>query len=99
MEVLVDLRPKSVTFGKHARGTIRSGEAVLIPDGVAHGFVAIRGDIVLHYLLSAAYDKSTDGRIRWNDPDLAINWKTQEPLVSQKDREAMLFSEYKETIP
>jgi dTDP-4-dehydrorhamnose 3,5-epimerase len=56
-----------------------------IPEGYAHGFVALSDRVVFQYLCTAAYSHADDAGIRWNDADLAIDWPVSAPLLSDKD--------------
>ena len=68
-----------------------------IPAGFAHGFLALSDDVVFAYKHGALYNPKREGAIRWNDPDLAIAWPLcGEPRISQKDRQAALFSSFRD---
>lgn len=89
LDVAVDLRPQSPTFGKHFSVEL-SGENHLqffIPEGFAHGFSVLSKEAIFEYKCSAFYNKESEGGILWNDPDLAIDWKLdpKEITVSAKD--------------
>lgn len=86
-DVAVDLRVGSPTF-KRWHGLELSEDNRLmfyIPRGFAHGFVALTDDAHLLYKCDAEYSPAHDGGIRWDDPDLAIEWPVARPLVSEKD--------------
>ncbi len=83
---LVDVRPDSPAFGQ-AETIALSGEVPLglyIPVGVAHGFAAHTA-ATLTYVVDNYYDSSDEHGIAWNDPDLAIDWGVDEPLLSTRD--------------
>lgn len=96
-DVAVDLRRGSPHFGKWV-GTILSAnnrEQLWIPPGFAHGFYTLssRADVV--YKTTDYYDSQGDRCIRWDDPDLAIEWpisKGEQPLLSEKDAAGCFFS-------
>lgn len=93
LDVAVDIRKSSPTFGKWV-SMILSGEnkwMCWIPEGFAHGFVTLENDTVFTYKCTNYYDKTSEGAIRWNDPDLNIDWGMDKPLLSGKDAEAPLF--------
>lgn len=83
---LVDLRPHSPTFGKAQ--TIEMGEenqvGVFIPVGVAHGFVALT-DVTLIYVVDNYYSGADEFGVAWNDPELAVPWGVDSPLISPRD--------------
>ena len=68
-----------------------------IPAGFAHGLMALTDDMMLSYISGDDYSPSTDSGIRWNDPDLGIQWPLElvdQPILSKKDQVLPLFSEY-----
>ncbi len=90
LDVAVDLRPDSKTFGEHF-SVLLSGEnqrQFYIPRGFAHGFVVLSPTAIFAYKCDNYYNRESEGGILFNDPALAIDWKIapQELLVSQKDR-------------
>jgi dTDP-4-dehydrorhamnose 3,5-epimerase len=64
-----------------------------VPEGFAHGFVALE-DSIFYYKCTNNYNKQAESGIRWNDPDLNIDWGIEEPLVSEKDQELPSFKEF-----
>ena len=96
-DVAVDIRPKSKTYGQWV-GVELSGEnskQFWIPEGFAHGFVALEDNTQFLYKTTNYYNKESEGAIIWNDPDLGIDWHVDsgvEILVSAKDEEASQFS-------
>jgi dTDP-4-dehydrorhamnose 3,5-epimerase len=86
LDVAVDLRKGSPTFGKHF-STILDGERnnlMFVPQGFAHGFSVLE-DAVFAYKCSDYYNKSSEGGILWNDAALGIDWQVSEPIISDKD--------------
>lgn len=86
-DVAVDLRQSSPNY-KHWHGVELSEEnrvMFFIPAGFAHGFVALEDGTEIQYKCSAEYNAQSDGGIRWDDPDLAIDWPIKDVLVSAKD--------------
>lgn len=88
-DVAVDLRKNSPTFKKWA-GEILSEDnkhMLYIPEGFAHGFVVLSDIAELMYKASNEYSKEHDRGIRWNDPEIGINWNIDfEPILSEKDK-------------
>ena len=75
-DVAVDVRPDSATFGCW-ESVLLDGLAhwqLFIPAGFAHGFCVLSDQALVHYKVSSVYDPNTERSIRWNDPDLAIQW-------------------------
>ena len=89
-DVAVDLRKSSPTFGKW-EGFYLTGEnrrMLYIPKGFAHGFLALEEGTLFSYLCGDRYDPESDGGVRWNDPQLAVDWpldKVEQVIVSEKD--------------
>jgi dTDP-4-dehydrorhamnose 3,5-epimerase len=86
-DVAVDLRAGSPTFaGWH--GIELSAESrlmIYIPEGFAHGFVVLSEEAQLFYKCTSEYDRASDCGVRWNDPDIGIQWPITDVLVSAKD--------------
>lgn len=94
LDVAVDLRPDSPTFGQYETFLLdaRLANMAYIPEGFAHGFVALE-DSVFSYKCTNVYNKASESGIRWNDPDLNINWGVSDPIISEKDQELKLLRE------
>ena len=93
-DVAVDIRRGSPTYGQWAAVVLSAENRrhFWIPEGFAHGFVALSERAVFTYLCTATYDASADANIRWDDPQLAIDWPVTDPLLSPKDAAAPLLS-------
>jgi len=87
LDVVVDLRPGSTTFGKVHYSHLDDvrHNMLMVPDGFAHGFAAVEDSLFFYKCTSHHHPQSEIG-LHWNDPDLAINWQIAEPIISQKDR-------------
>lgn len=89
-DVAVDLRKDSKTYGKYV-GVILSSEKhnmFMIPRGFAHGFVVLSDTATFEYMVDDVYDPGYEGGIKWDDPDIAIEWPYHEiPELSKKDEE------------
>ena len=86
-DVAVDIRKGSSTFGEWV-GVILSEEnkkQLWVPPGFAHGFVVLSEIADFEYKCTDYYDPSDEGSILWNDPDLAIGWPVENPILSDKD--------------
>lgn len=92
-DVAVDIRPESKTYGQWV-GVELSGEnskQFWIPEGFAHGFVALEDNTQFLYKTTNYYNRESEGAIIWNDPDLKIEWPVEsslELLLTEKDRMA-----------
>jgi dTDP-4-dehydrorhamnose 3,5-epimerase len=96
IDVAVDLRKNSDTYGKHfsVELTEENKLALWIPVGFAHGFKTLVDDTLFCYDCTAVYNREAEGSIIWNDPDLDIDWNIENPLVSEKDTKAPLFRDF-----
>ncbi len=97
LDVAVDLRKSSPTFGRHVMVEL-SGEnkrQFFIPRGFAHGFLVLSPEAVFTYKVDNVYAPQVEAGIRWNDPALGIQWPVdpQQVLTSEKDLLQPLFSE------
>lgn len=94
LDVCVDLRQGSATFGEHfsARLDNVDRDMLYIPAGMAHGFLALEDDTIFAYKCSAYYAPTAECTVLWNDPDLNINWGIEAPLVSAKDLAGYSFA-------
>lgn len=99
-DVVVDLRPDSPTFGRWSGHDLDGDDhaQLFIPAGCAHGFVVLSETADVLYKVSTPYDATTELGIAWDDPDLAIAWPVDEPLLSPRDRKNPSFSDYLKTL-
>ena len=89
LDVAVDLRPGSPTYGRHVAVEL-SGEnhlQLFIPRGFAHGFSVLSEEAVFQYKCDNFYCPSSEGAVAWNDPDIGIDWKLppEDVVLSAKD--------------
>ena len=99
LDVAVDIRPGSPTFGKHVAVEL-SGEnhrQVFIPRGFAHGFAVLSKEAVFQYKCDNLYAPEAEGAIAWNDPALGIDWMipAEDVLLSAKDRKHPMLKDIK----
>ena len=102
LDVAVDIRPNSKTFGQHITQNLSSekGDQLLVPKGFAHGFITLVDNTLISYKVSNYYNADADNGIMWNDQDLAINWGIVDvnPILSVKDQKLQTFINYKNNI-
>ena len=96
-DVCVDLRKESKTYGKYFSIELsqKSEHSILIPAGFAHGFLCLSKECVVYYKCSNYRDQNSETTLLWNDPALRINWPNKKPILSNKDRNGILFSNLK----
>lgn len=95
-DVAVDIRPNSKTFGKYVKVELseENKHMLFIPEGFAHGFVALSDEVELLYKASGEYCLEADCGILWNDKDINIDWEIDfEPILSDKDKVQKTFAE------
>jgi dTDP-4-dehydrorhamnose 3,5-epimerase len=96
LDVVVDIRKSSPTYGKHFAIEL-SEENMLqfwIPAGFAHGFATLCNNTIFEYKCTNYYAKNSEGGLLWNDADLNIDWQTLEPIVSDKDKILPTFNSF-----
>ena len=93
-DVAVDLRRSSPSFGRWTGITLSGGghRMMWIPQGFAHGYLVLSEHAIVLYKTTSFYAPQHERVIRWNDPDLGIQWPLEaDPIVSEKDRRGVLF--------
>jgi dTDP-4-dehydrorhamnose 3,5-epimerase len=94
-DVVVDIRKKSPTFGKW-QGFILTSEnkrQIVVPKGFAHAVLTLVQNTQIMYKVDEYYSPQHDRSIRWNDPDLGIDWPVSKPILSEKDANAPFLKE------
>lgn len=96
IDVAVDIRKHSPTYGQHATFllTAKENNMVLIPKGFAHGFLALEDYTIFSYKCSAFYSRQSEKGLLWNDPELDIQWGVDQPIISEKDKILPLLSDF-----
>lgn len=89
-DVIVDIRPGSPTHGRHVQVDLSADRPVRVyaPAGFLHGFVTLRPQTLVQYKVTAPYARAHERSIAWDDPDLAIDWGVDTPVLSAKDAAA-----------
>ena len=95
LDVAVDIRFGSPTFGKHYAHLLNTEKKmqIWIPPGLAHGFSVLSDEAIFSYKCTNYYSKEHERSIIFNDSDLNIDWQVKNPVVSEKDLRAKKFSE------
>ena len=97
LDVVVDIRKESATYGEHYSIELsdENHKALWIPPGFAHGFKTLVDETLFYYDCTEVYNKDSEGSILWNDPTLNIDWDIDSPILSPKDEEGQLFKTFK----
>lgn len=92
-DVIVDIRKNSTTFGEHISVELshKNNLQVWIPEGFAHGFCVMSETAKFLYKCTNYYDPEDEEGLIWNDSDLGINWPISKPVISEKDKQNILF--------
>jgi dTDP-4-dehydrorhamnose 3,5-epimerase len=101
LDVVVDLRKDSPTYGQWD-GHVLDDEKhhqLFVPIGFAHGFVVLSDVADVAYLVSSVYDPATEAGIAWDDPDIGVDWRVEEPLLSGRDQTAPKLAEIADSLP
>ncbi|MCL2414906.1 MAG: dTDP-4-dehydrorhamnose 3,5-epimerase [Bacteroidales bacterium] len=96
LDVAVDIRKNSPTYGQHVCVELseQNKRMLYIPEGFAHGFLTLEDDTIFSYKCSQFYNKESEDSLLWNDETLNIDWGTNNPILSEKDKIAPRFSEF-----
>jgi dTDP-4-dehydrorhamnose 3,5-epimerase len=100
-DVAVDIRRGSPTFCRWI-GVVLSAASfrqIYIPAGFAHGFCVLSEHAEVEYKCTDYYDPTDELRIQWNDPDIGIAWPVAQPMLSEKDRQAVPLSALHDQLP
>ena len=94
-DVAVDIRKGSPTYGKWVSAILsaENRQIVWIPIGFAHGFLTTTNLAEVEYKVTSEYSSAHDRAIRWNDPEIGIEWPVENPILSRKDAEAKFLKD------
>ena len=99
-DVAVDIRAGSPSFGKWfgIELSAENSRMIFIPVGFAHGFAVLSEEADVQYQCSAYYDAKTEAGFRWNDPEVGVDWRTSDPILSERDQTSPSFAELRARI-
>jgi dTDP-4-dehydrorhamnose 3,5-epimerase len=101
VDVAVDLRKGSPTFGQWEAHVLDDDKhhQLFVPVGFGHGFAVLSEVADVTYQVSSLYDPATEAGIAWDDPEVGVEWGVDEPLLSQRDKDAPSLSEIADRLP
>lgn len=90
LDVAVDLRKDSPTYKKwvSVKLSAENKKQIFIPKGFAHGFLTLTDDVEIMYKCDEFYSPECDGGIRFDDPEIGVDWGIKDPILSEKDKNA-----------
>ena len=96
LDVAVDLRVGAPTFGQWVAVELSAENMrqIMVPEGYGHAFVTLSDFAEVHYKCTGLYTPSSEGGVRWNDPDIGIEWPFADPVLSGRDQESPSLAEY-----
>ena len=96
LDVVVDLRKNSKTFGKNFQIHLseKNVTSIYIPPGFAHGFLGLKKENIIYYHCTNYRSKNHELGIIWDDPDINIKWPMKNPILSNKDKKNISLKEF-----
>jgi len=96
LDIVVDLRKDSNTYGEHFKHILsdKNKTQLYIPAGFAHGFLVLENNTIFSYKCTRYYNKGSEDAILWNDKTLNIDWNIDNPIISEKDKNAKIFANF-----
>lgn len=95
LDVFLDLRKNSVTYGKYQTLELVAGEGkvLYLPQGIAHGFLSLEDATGVHYSTSSVHHPESDAGVLWNS--FGFNWPTESPIISERDNSHVGFASFR----
>lgn len=96
IDIAVDIRKNSPFYGKYFSIELSHLNNLIlwIPPGFAHGFLTLEDNTIFLYKCTQVYNKNSEESILWNDPDINIKWNIDNPIISEKDKNALRFKNF-----
>jgi len=101
LDIILDIRKGSPTFGQHITIILsdQNKNQIWIPPGLAHGFAVLSPIAQIQYKVTDFYDPNDEGGVIWNDPGLGIDWQIDCPIISGKDALLPCFNDAAPNFP
>ena len=96
LDISVDIRKDSITYGQHFAFELNeeNKSMLFIPPGFAHGFLTLADNTIFFYKCTNYYNKASEDTLLWNDNTMNIDWKIENPIISEKDKEGKAFHSF-----
>lgn len=96
LDVAVDIRKGSAYYGQWVSKILSEKNKLMmwVPPGFAHGFLTLEPDTIFFYKCTNYYDKPSEGIIKWDDPEIGIEWNIDNPIISDRDKNGLSFKEF-----
>jgi dTDP-4-dehydrorhamnose 3,5-epimerase len=92
-DIVLDIRPESPTFGHYVDVELGQGDGLVIPPGLAHGFLTLEPEVSLVYAMSANFQDTFEIKVRWDDPYFGIEWAAEPEIISRSDSSIRNFAQ------
>lgn len=101
LDVAVDLRRGSPTYGQWEGHVLSDSNhhQLYVPVGCGHGFAVLSAEADVTYLVSSYYDAETESGIAWDDPEVGVDWRVSEPVLSGRDENAPRLADVRDKLP
>ena len=98
LDIAVDIRQNSPTYKQHVSAILSSENRhmMFVPTGFAHGFSVLSDEATVYYKCNDYYNKKLERGIKWDDPELGVNWRVESPILSDRDKNLPYLSEMDE---
>jgi len=96
MDVIIDVRKSSATYGQHISIELsaKTRAQLWVPPNFLHGYVTREENCEVVYKVTEYYAQKLEGSVMWNDPDLAIDWGVSSPIISERDQAGQSFADF-----
>lgn len=96
LDVAVDLRKSSPTYGQYVAELLdtENMHQLYVPKGFAHGFLTLEENTIFQYKCGGYYNKESELGLQWNDPEIGIDWRIDNPKLSAKDQDNLLLKDF-----
>jgi dTDP-4-dehydrorhamnose 3,5-epimerase len=100
LDVAADIRPDSPTYRRWVGAELsgENGSMLYVPPGFAHGFCALENDCFVNYMMTGEYSPAHDAGVRWNDPEIGVEWPIDDPILSPKDANQVFLNEIEDRL-